>query len=652
MEPERIARPKTPPVHWPVPAHETTTAAAEALPASGSALPDPVRERMQAAYGRDFSDVRIHTGAEADVSARAVGAQAYTVGHDVVFAADRFAPHTAEGERLLTHELGHVAEQRTGGHRLARQPVGERVAVPQEGQRDYVTDAIRFLRDSAEFYGMQGPVGVVDRRIGPLVRVELATVPRLLTNWLRMRTDAATMITTHLAGDASLTTQLRAAYRDAVRGLITSASSAVQRGQAGDSGRPSADDLYLRHQQLIHEWGWPEAELDPHRNDLLDAVPDAERARIRVDTSELTISGLSNVFGPTAQIAPLRQDTTITLGPGIPAGRRSALDNPARFMVTGDRPMLGVNRSTTVRLDLRAQGGARGTYRITQVQHPAAPGRPAAREVLVEYLAAVGPDRDHTQVQPDGPELFARHGFVQDPSWTDQAEFARLLGALATIPEAMFTGLDGIRFRRVATLPDHAAEYHAEDHSITVADSAFPPGGSIRAYEGPRQAAGGFDQLIAHEIAHAIDLAALRGPLATANRTAAARNAFLDRHGQRMRGGQFRIPAAQEAAWQQVRQTDDVAQDALRAGRAESGARFGRGGRLTDTLPRGEDSGFRAAARQDGGARITAYSDRNWREYFAESFSLYVTDPEGLNRLRPHVYQYFALQHPDPERQP
>src|SRR5262249_28056210 len=49
---------------------------------------------------------------------------AYTVGHDVVFAADRYAPQTSDGLQLLAHELAHVVQQggSSGRERLQRQP--------------------------------------------------------------------------------------------------------------------------------------------------------------------------------------------------------------------------------------------------------------------------------------------------------------------------------------------------------------------------------------------------------------------------------------------------------------------------------------------------------------------------------------------------
>jgi hypothetical protein len=58
----------------------------------------------------DFSRVRIHDGADADASARAIGASAYAVGPELVFASGRYRPQTTAGAALLAHELTHVAQ--------------------------------------------------------------------------------------------------------------------------------------------------------------------------------------------------------------------------------------------------------------------------------------------------------------------------------------------------------------------------------------------------------------------------------------------------------------------------------------------------------------------------------------------------------------
>jgi hypothetical protein len=82
-----------------------------ALRSPGRPLDATTRASLEPRFGRDFSRVRIHTGHAAEQSAKAVNAEAYTVGHDVVFGAGKFAPETDAGRRLLAHELTHVVQQ-------------------------------------------------------------------------------------------------------------------------------------------------------------------------------------------------------------------------------------------------------------------------------------------------------------------------------------------------------------------------------------------------------------------------------------------------------------------------------------------------------------------------------------------------------------
>ena len=93
----------------------------QALARPGQALEPAVRQEMTGRFGHDFSQVRVHADADAAHSARALDAQAYTVGRDIVFGAGRFAPETREGRRLLAHELTHVVQQhQAGGQALQR----------------------------------------------------------------------------------------------------------------------------------------------------------------------------------------------------------------------------------------------------------------------------------------------------------------------------------------------------------------------------------------------------------------------------------------------------------------------------------------------------------------------------------------------------
>ncbi|MGP0066333.1 MAG: DUF4157 domain-containing protein [Isosphaeraceae bacterium] len=92
------------------------------LDSPGAPIPEEVRSPFEARFGYDFSKVRIHTGGQAAASARAVDALAYTVGRDIVFGPGQFQPASAEGRRLLAHELAHTIQQgsaRPKGHRAA-----------------------------------------------------------------------------------------------------------------------------------------------------------------------------------------------------------------------------------------------------------------------------------------------------------------------------------------------------------------------------------------------------------------------------------------------------------------------------------------------------------------------------------------------------
>lgn len=101
----------------------------EVLRSPGQPLDPATRTYFEPRFGHNFSGVRVHTGTLAEQSARAVNANAYTLGHNIVFSAGRFAPGTHEGRRLIAHELTHVAQG--AQHRLQRQPAPGTPETPQ-----------------------------------------------------------------------------------------------------------------------------------------------------------------------------------------------------------------------------------------------------------------------------------------------------------------------------------------------------------------------------------------------------------------------------------------------------------------------------------------------------------------------------------------
>jgi hypothetical protein len=83
----------------------------DVIASPGQPLDHAARAHFEPRFGQDFSRVRVHTDARAAESARAVRAQAYTVGDHIVFAPGRYGLDPG-GRRLLAHELTHTVQQR------------------------------------------------------------------------------------------------------------------------------------------------------------------------------------------------------------------------------------------------------------------------------------------------------------------------------------------------------------------------------------------------------------------------------------------------------------------------------------------------------------------------------------------------------------
>lgn len=78
---------------------------------AGQPLGASTRGVFEARFGRDFSSVRVHEGGNVSLTARQIGAQAFTHGRDIYFAAGEYQPTDEAGRVLLAHELTHVVQQ-------------------------------------------------------------------------------------------------------------------------------------------------------------------------------------------------------------------------------------------------------------------------------------------------------------------------------------------------------------------------------------------------------------------------------------------------------------------------------------------------------------------------------------------------------------
>lgn len=91
----------------------------DVLRSSGQPLNSVTQHLMEARFGHEFGQVRVHTDSKAAASAQDLNARAYTVGPHIVFGADRFRTGTRAGLHLLSHELTHVLQQRRASVRAA-----------------------------------------------------------------------------------------------------------------------------------------------------------------------------------------------------------------------------------------------------------------------------------------------------------------------------------------------------------------------------------------------------------------------------------------------------------------------------------------------------------------------------------------------------
>jgi hypothetical protein len=80
----------------------------------GQPLDGGASSRMGAAFGHDFSDVRVHTDTNAAGLSDSLNARAFTIGSDIAFGAGEYQPGTLIGDALIAHELAHVVQQSGG----------------------------------------------------------------------------------------------------------------------------------------------------------------------------------------------------------------------------------------------------------------------------------------------------------------------------------------------------------------------------------------------------------------------------------------------------------------------------------------------------------------------------------------------------------
>lgn len=128
---------------------EAGATAASAVESGGRALSAEDRSYFEPRFGRDFSDVRVHTHGSAERAAGDINARAYTLGSNIAFAPGQYSPNSESGRRLMAHELAHVVQQKGSGSPTVRRAVSSRskCAANKHGAPAKPLDEIKKIND-------------------------------------------------------------------------------------------------------------------------------------------------------------------------------------------------------------------------------------------------------------------------------------------------------------------------------------------------------------------------------------------------------------------------------------------------------------------------------------------------------------------------
>ncbi|WP_274913809.1 eCIS core domain-containing protein [Streptomyces sp. WZ-12] len=174
---------------------------------AGQPLDLSVRRELEEQLGHDFGRVRLHTDRDSGQLAELMGADAFAVGRDIFFREGAYRPGTADGQRLLAHELLHTVQNPHGlGALRAGRDLGA-VSLPQES-------AEREAEAAAQESVRAAMLGAV-RDGGPAAEVEPG---QATPGWLRYATVDADRRRMELVDPATLVDRLANGVLRSLRG--------------------------------------------------------------------------------------------------------------------------------------------------------------------------------------------------------------------------------------------------------------------------------------------------------------------------------------------------------------------------------------------------------------------------------------------------
>lgn len=418
----------------------------------------------------------------------------------------------------------------------------------------------------------------------------------------------------------------------------------------------------------------------------LEQFPEAERRKVSVESASLDRmrQAIVDKLFRTPEPMPIPSTMTIQFGASVAPVAHDGLKSVAGFIATPFEGRTGsfLTRNTTLGLAVPAAGRI---YRFTRFDRPstAAAGSGVVPEVVfVEEIGAIppkpitmaeiwdqtpqgrfgnptvfedpqaGPLRDclegaspelcHRGVivgkrrlgDPDplvelkkSPVTIRKVTFERGPGWWDR-DWSAMVGVLEGLPDSVLKEIAGVKFLRqpiYVCKPDEPADEcdpafttattNPFTKTVTVFDAAFKE--STTRFGMVTELA----RTLVHELGHIADF----NPIEPALRESDAKMLAARTHS--------------GSGW--VKHPDP------------------RGVRITYTeLGGGAAKGsFREAAIQDGlvaendnkkivSGALNEHTKTSWRELYAESFSLYLNDPDLLKAIRPNVFKYLAKTYP------
>jgi len=133
---------------------------------SGHSLEGGVKQRMQSAFGADFSGVRVHSDSTAQDASDRLNARAFTIGSDIAFGPGEYQPGTPIGDALIAHELAHVVQQQSGD--VAAAPSTRGGGESSSLEEDADVSAVGAVVST--YGGAKGPLGNFSRQTLPRLR--------------------------------------------------------------------------------------------------------------------------------------------------------------------------------------------------------------------------------------------------------------------------------------------------------------------------------------------------------------------------------------------------------------------------------------------------------------------------------------------------